>query len=330
MTTTPYIPGGGQQAPALAAIAHEEQENPLENFVGSEIFPDVEVASFEGYAPITYDDTLDAYDDDTVGKRADYPEVTIVQAQHKYTIGFHARKFIIDNHDRIKAEQQKALSGGGFDALFDLEARFTRVITGQNFRHNELLKMMELKNTAAYPADNVMPSLAIDTCTADEFLGSILTMAKRVERAQKGPANLIVMGDGASEGALRNPNLRALMPDDAPKVFTMEALLPLLRLPEGQARVRIATAGTRRVPKGPVTPMFDQWVWVGRAGVPNRKGDGFGANLWHPTLDNRQRFFVYRLIVGSPRNIHVSIENFYRPFVNDYALGAIMPTTVAA
>lgn len=332
MATGEFIPGGGTPSEALAAIAHEEQENPAENFVGTEIFPDLPVATFVGYAPVTYDETLMAEDDDTVGPGADYPEVTFVQAKHDYALGFHARKFILYQHDQDLADQMRMLSGGEFNALFDLEARFTRAITAQNFRHNEFLKMVELKSVSKYPAENVMPSLAVDTCTAQELIDAILTMSRQVEYAQKGPPNMILFGDGASRGLMKNQNLRALMPDDEPKlVFTLESLLPLLRLkPEATPRVRVATAGTRKVHKGPVTPMFDQWIWIGRAAVPNKKGDGFGANLWHPTRENKQRFYVYRLVVGSPRNIHVSIENYYRPFVNDYALGAIMPTTVAA
>lgn len=328
MALEPFVPGGGTRSQVLEAIAMEETETPPVNFVGNTIFPDLKVDSFEGYAPISFDHTKEAADDDTAHPAADYPEISWHMSQHEYGLGFHARQFTINNFMKIKAEIQQRNSGG-FNALFNLEDMGTRIITGQHLTHNEYLKMLALQDTTKYPESHVLPPLAIDTCTVDEFLGAMLTAARLVQRdGGKGPANTIIIGDGTTDGAILNANLRTLMPDNAPKVLSQEALIPLLKLPEGQASVRIATETIRMQKNADPVPMMDQGIWVGRAVPPNNKGDGFGANLWRPTLDSGERYFVYRRVHGQQRLVTASIEGFYQVHVNNYNLGVWIPTTV--
>jgi len=330
-----YIPGAGVRAPMLERFAKPALKPP-ENFVGNVVFPDARVDSFLNLAPITGNEELEVADDDMAGLKTDFNEVKFAEAEYEWEIGFRGRKAIIGALQKMKAEQAAALArglgGSTSNPMFDLESRVTNLITAQHVRRNELLKVGQLLKTANYPGANVLASIEIDTATTTAVLEKLAAAAARVEAAGKGPANTIIFGDGAWSGALRNENLVSLLPDTAYKIMTADAFRPILRLPEGaNPQVLIATATYKTKKKADPIPMMNLHIWVGRTNpTPSGNGDGFGYNYWHAHPESGGPIFVYRMVVGSARNIHLSVEGFDRPLVNDGAQGCLIPVTLSA
>lgn len=333
MTISGMVPGAAVRAPMLERFAKPALVPP-ENFVGNEIFPDVQVDSFLGLAPIRGNEELEAFDDDTIGLKTDFPEIMVSESSYEWELGYHGRKVIIGTVQKIKAEQARRMAiGGGSNAnpAFDLEARLTQLLVKQNARHNEFLKIGQLVKEANYPADNVLDPIEIDTVTTASFLETLQTAGMLVEAAGKGPANTIVFGSGAWNGSLINANFADLLPDTAYKILTADTFVPILKLPQGNGRVLIATATYKTKKKGAITPMMNLHIWVGRTNPnPQGDGDGFGFNFWHPCQQNNQRIYVNRMVVGNAENIHIGIQNFYRPLVNDGAQGVLIPVTLSA
>ncbi len=343
MAVSGFIPGAAQPAPMLERFARPALVPP-ENFVGDQIFPDVQVDSFIGIAPIRGNEELEAYDDDTIGLKTDFPEIMISESEYEWELGYHVLKVIIGVLKMIKARQAQAMARGAGNATanpqFDLESRLTQLLVKQNVRHNEYLKIGQLLKVTPvvggmsgnYPTANILPSIEIDTIAAAGFTQSLATAAARVEAAGKGPANMIVFGNGAWDGALKNPAFVDLLPDTAYKIMTADAFRPILRLPEGaQPQVLIASATYKTKKKATPVPMMNLHIWVGRVNPnPQGDGDGFGFNYWHPCLQNGQRIYVNRMVVGNAENVHIGLQNFYRPLVNDGSQGVLIPVTLSA
>ncbi len=335
MNDSGYIPGAGARAPMLERFAKPALKPP-ENFVGNIVFPDQQVDSFLGLAPITGNEELEVYDDDLAGLKTDFPEVMISEGEYQWELGMHGRKVIIGAVQKMRAQQAAAMARGsgnsGANPMFDLESRLTNVITAQHVRRNEFLKISQLLKTSNYPSGNVLDPIEIDTVTSSAFLQVLAAGAARVEAAGKGPANTIIFGDGAWSGALANVNFTDLLPDTAYKIMTASAFTPILKLPEGASpQVLIASATYKTKKKADPIPMMNLHIWIGRTNpTATGTGDGFGFNFWHPHPENGQQIFVYRLVVGSARNVHISVEGFYRPLVNDGAQGVLLPVTLAA
>ena len=342
MPPSGYIPGAGARAPMLERFARPALKPP-ENFVGNVIFPQARVDSFLGLAPITGNEELEVADEDAAGLKTDFNEVILSESEYEWEIGFRGRKAIIGWLQKMKAEQAAAMARGfgntGSNELFNLESRVTNLITAQHVRRNELLKIQQLTKTANYPSGHVLSSFAIDTATSAQLLALLAEAALLVETAGHGPANTIVFGGGAWQGALANPNYKDMLPDTAYKILTASAFLPVLQLattgsvPEAEApQVLLATATYKTKKKATPIPMLNMYMWVGRRGnpAPNGNGDGFGYNFWHPHPESGGEIFVYRMVVGSARNIHLSVEGFDRPLVNDGAQGVLIPVTVGA
>jgi hypothetical protein len=339
MTVSGFVPGVAIEAPLLAQFAKPALVPP-ENFVGNIVFPDQQVPSFLGIAPITGNEQLEAFDDDTIGDGTDFPEVTFEQGEYQWELGYHGRKATITVVQKIKAAMAKAMAVGMGDNAsnpqFDLESRVTNLITAQHIRHNEFLKIGQLLRTANYADGNVRPSIAIDTMPTASFLAVLADAARRVEAAGKGPANTIIFGDGAWSGALTNANFSSLLPDTAYKIMTPDAFTPILRLPSQSttdaplARILIASATYKAKRKSAPIPMMNLHIWIGRTNPsPTGNGDGFGFNFWHPA-ENGQQIMVSRLVFGIARTVQIGVEGFYRPVTNDGALGVLIPVTVAA
>lgn len=340
MPPSGYLPGAAAPAPMLSRFA-QTAAVPPENFVGNLVFPDAQVDSFYGLAPIIGNSDMEAWDDDTVGNKTDFNEIVLSEGEYEWELGAHARKAIIGVQQIMKAQHARQMARGGgnttADPVFDLEARFTRTLVAQNMRHNEILKIGQLLKTTPvvgsmsgnYPTSHVLPSIEIETTTV--LRETLITASGLVEDAGFGPANAIIFGEGAIRGADLNPTMLDLLPPDAPRVITRDVLIPLLRLPTGQAQVLFATAKYKKRAKDAPVPMMNDHIWVGRipqAGSPD--GDVFGRNYWHPCLQNGQRLYVNRLIVGNQENRHIGVLNFYRPVVENGALGVLIPVTHAA
>lgn len=340
-TLSGYIPGAAVRAPMLERMA-KPALIPPENFVGETIFPDNPVASFLNIAPIRGNEELEAYDDDTIGLKTDFPEVMISEGEYEFELGYHGRKAIIGVLQMIKARQAQAMNvgmggGGGTNEQFSLESRITNILVAQNVRHNEFLKIGQLLRTANYTAGHVLDPFAIDTATTAEFLALLAEGAALVEAAGKGPANTIVFGDGAWTGAMKNENYIDLLPDTAYKIMQPEAFLPILKLPTKSTtdapapQVLIATATYKTKKKAAPVPMMNLHIWIGRTNAtPDGTGNGFGYNHWHPCEQNGQRIYINRMVVGNAENVHIGLQNFYRPVVNDGSQGVLIPVTVAA
>lgn len=338
-----YIPGAAARAPILERFARPALKPP-ENFVGNLVFPDAQVTSFLNLAPITGNEELEVADDDMAGNKTDYPEVMFGEDEYEWEIGLRGRKAIIGQVQLAKAAQAEALAkglGASGNAMFDLEKRVTNLITAQHVRRNELLKIGQLLKVTPvaggmsgnYPTANILPSIEIDTITSSAFIQTLAAAANRVEAAGKGPATDIIFGAGAWDGAWLNPNFAAdLLPSDAFKILTPETFLPVLRLPKtGAPRVTIATATYKVKKKSTPVPMMNLHIWVGRTNAtPDGSGEGFGYNYWHPHPDSGGPIFVYRMVMGSQRNVHISVEGYDRPLVNDGAQGVLIPVTLSA
>lgn len=337
-----YVPGAGTRAPILERFAKPALKPP-ENFVGNLVFPDAQVTSFLNLAPITGNEELEVADDDMAGLKTDFNEVMFTESEYQWEIGFRGRKAIIGVVQKMKAEQASALAralGSSANEMFNLESRVTNLITAQHVRKNELLKIGQLLKVTPvvggmsgnYPTANVFDPIEIDTITPSAFTAVLASAAARVERAGRGPATDIIFGDGAWNGALLNAGFLDFLPDTAYKILTAEAFLPVLKLPkETSPRVSIATATYKTKKKADPIPMMNLHIWVGRtSATPTGNGDGFGYNYWHPHPDSGGPIFVYRMVVGSSRNIHISVEGFDRPLVNDGAQGVLIPVTLSA
>jgi hypothetical protein len=334
MPPSGYIPGAGVRAPMLERFAKPSLKPP-ENFVGNLVFPDAQVTSFLNLAPISGNEELEVADDDMAGLKTDFNEVMFSEAEYEFEIGFRGRKAIIGVIQKMKAEQAAALArglGSSSNEMFNLESRVTNLITAQHVRRNELLKIGQLTKTANYPTANVLDPIEIDTITAAAFVELLSTAGALVEAAGHGPATDIIFGAGAWNGALRNASMLDLLPDTAYKILTADAFLPVLKLPANASpRVSIATATYKTKKKATPTPMMNLYIWVGRTNPnPSGSGDGFGYNFWHPHPDSGGPIFVYRMVVGSQRNIHISVEGFDRPLVNDGSQGVLIPVTLSA
>lgn len=324
-----FIPGAQVPAPELMRYA-QTAAIPPENFVGNLVFPDAQVDSFMGIAPIIGNEALEAWDDDTVGNKTDFNEVQISQGDTSWELGMHGRKAIIGVVAIMKAKMAAQMARGAgnatADPVFDLESRVTNVLVAQNARHNELLKIGQLINEDNYDDANVFDSIEIETTT--ELIPYLLAASEQVEAAGRGPANAIIFGKGAASGARKNENLMALLPEDAIQFITPELFTTLLQLPVGQAQVLFATAMYRKRAGDAPVAMMDDFIWVGRipqAGNPD--GNVFGRNYWHPCEQNGQRLYVNRLLVGNAENRHIGVLNFYRPAVEDANLGVLIPIT---
>jgi hypothetical protein len=335
MLPSPAVPGQALPAPLLEQYARPALIPP-EDFVGSDIFPDAKVDSFYGIAPVPGNEELENIDtDDTVGRKTDFLEITFAADSYDFQLGMRARKVIIGAVDIEKARIQQLMAGGGTDALFDLESRGTNLIVAQHVRRNEFLKMRLLQTEGSYPEGHVLDPIEIDTISATNFVQNLTAAARRVGSAGRGPANYILFGDGAWNGAMGNGGFADLFPDTAYKIMSTEMFLPVLKLPDdANPRVRIATATYK--PKGkrrtaPV-PMFNNFIWIGRV-EPNpgeTGGNGYGRGYWHPCMENGQRNYVNRLLVGNAETRHISVKGYDRPAVNDPKLGVLIPVTLAA
>ncbi len=340
MPPSGHIPGAAVHAPILEEMA-KPALIPPENFVGNIVFPDHRVDHFYNLAPIPSNTELEAFDDDTIGLKTDFPQIEITESEYNFEMGYHGRKFQLGVLQMIKARQAQALSAGlgatGTNAQFDLESRFTNILVRQNGRHEEFLKIQQLIDEDNYPTDNVFDSVEIDTITTAEFLATFAEAARLVEAAGKGPANTIIFGDGAWTGALKNENLTDLLPDTEYKILLPSAFLPTLRLPSKSttdapaAQVLIASAGYKKKAKSATIPMMDLFIWLGRAQkTPQGDGSGFGYNHWHPCYQNSKRLYINRLVYGHAETVSVGLQTFYRPLVNDGAQGVLIPITVSA
>jgi hypothetical protein len=47
-------------------------------------------------------------------------------------------------------------------------------------------------------------------------------------------------------------------------------------------------------------------------------------------MQNGQRIYVNRLVVGNQENRHIGLLNFYRPVPEDFSQGVLIPVTHAA
>jgi hypothetical protein len=326
MPTSGYVPGAAQPAPMLTDFAIQAS-TPPENFVGNLILPDAETASFMGKAPVRGNEELEVDDDDLIGNKTDFPEVMFSEGETSWELGMHGRKAIVGAVSIEKARQTARFNGAGGDPLYNLETRVTGLLTAQNMRRNELLRIRRILNTALYPADNVFDSIEIDTAT--DLRETLITASEVVEAAGQGPANLVVFGRGALRGADRNPSLLDLMPEDSPRVLTRGAISTLMRLPEDTSRVEFATAVYRTRPGETPKAMFDNWIWVGRVkAAPDGKA-AFGWNYWMPCMENGQRIYMNRILVGNQENRHIGLKNFYLPSDEDFSLGVLIPTTIS-
>lgn len=332
MLPSPAVPGQPLPMPLLEQFARPALIPP-EDFVGADIFPDAKVDSFYGIAPVPGNEELENIDaDDTVGRKSDFLEVTFAADSYDFQLGLRARKVIIGALDIEKARIQQRMAGGGSDALFDLESRGTNLIVSQHVRRNEFLKMLLLQDTNVYPAGNVLDPVEIDSVSTTAFLSLLSTAARLVGGAGRGPANYILFGDGAWNGAMANEGFVDLFPDTAYKILTEEAFMPVLKLPaDANPRVRIATATYKPKGKRSTTPvpMFNDFIWIGRVDPQPGEtgGNGFGRGYWHPCMENGQRNYVNRLLVGNAETRHIGVKGYDRPAVNDPKLGVLIPVT---
>lgn len=339
MPPSGYVLGAAVHAPLLERMAKPALVPP-ENFVGNIVFPQNQVSSFLNLAPIVGNEELEVGDDDTIGLKTDFPEVMLSEGEYDFELGYHGRKVILGKLQMIKAAQAQAMAnamGGGGNEQFNLESRVTNLIVRQNMRRAELLKIGQLLRTQNYPGDNVFDPVAIDTMSTTAFLQTLRDAGQLVEAAGKGPANTIIFGDGAWGGALANENFVDLLPDTAYKILTPSAFTPILRLPEKATtdapapQILIATATYKTKKKAAPIPMMNLFIWIGRTQpTPQGDGSGFGYNHWHPCIQNGQEFYVNRIVMGNAENVHIGVQMFYRPVVNDGAQGVLIPVTVAA
>lgn len=342
MPPSGYIPGVGSRAVLLERFA-KPALNPPGDFVGNFIFPQARVDTFYGLAPISGNEFLEVDDDDRAGLKNDFPEVLFGESEYEWEIGFRGRKAIIGRLQQIKAAHAAAMSkglGGSSNEQFNLESRVTNLITAQHVRRNELLKIRQLLKVTPvvgsmsgnYPTANVLSSIEINTATTTQLLDTLSTAVNRAKAAGKGQPNAIVFGDGAWTGALSNPNYKDMLPDTAYKILTAEAFAPVLRMPDGSMPLlRVATATYKTAKKAAPVPMMDLHIWVGHVNTtPDGSGTGFGYNFWHPHPDSGGEIFVYRMTVGSARTVHISVEGFDRPLVNDGSQGVLIPVTIGA
>lgn len=333
-----FVPGAAVHAPELEMFM-KPALIPPENFVGNLIFPDAQVVTFEGFAPKVGNEEMEVYEDDIVAFRGDFPQVQFSQEEVKWGMGYHGREIIIDQGQLMKADDARAMAIGfgnpQLNPLFDLESRSTNLITAQNLRRNEFIKMRVLQNTALpedggiYPAENVFDPIEIDTAPAATINAELTRAVKVVNKYGRRPANLMVWGDTAWDGLLLNTTYAALMPNTEFKVMTPELFQRILRLPTGIGNVQIATAQFKKTAKSPSEPMFGRFVWIGAVGPQDGTDTNFGANLWRPCRQNKQRFYVNRRVAGNIENIHIAIQNFYQVFPNVGALGVLIPITLS-
>lgn len=340
MPPSGYVPGAAVRAPLLERMA-KPALIPPENFVGNIVFPDNRVDNFLNLAPISGNEVLEVADDDTIGLKSDFPEVMFSEDEYEFELGYHGRKAIIGQLQLIKARQARdmAVGSGNTDAnpQFDLESRVTNLLVAQSERRAEFLKIGQLLKTSNYPTGHVLPSIEINTMTATAFLQTLTAAGSLVEAAGKGPANTIIFGDGAWSGAMTSEEFVSMLPDTAYKILTPSAFTPMLRIPEQSTtdtpgpRVLIASATYKTKKKAAPIPMMDLFIWIGRV-QPNPQGDGsgFGYNHWHPCIQNGQQIYVNRLVMGNAENIHIGVQRFFRPLVNDGKQGVLIPVTIGA
>lgn len=327
MPDTGYVNGAAQPAPMLSRFAITAT-TPPENFVGNLILPDAQTDTFLGKAPTHGNEELEVDDDDLIGNKTDFPEIMWSEGETSWELGMHGRMAVIGALSIEKARQAQRASGAGADPMYNLESRVTGLLAAQNVRRTELLKWRRILDVDLYPDENVFDSIEIDTTT---ILRETLIGASEIVEAQgQGPANLIVFGRGALRGADRNANLLDLLPDTSPQVLTRGLIRTLTQLPEETTRVEFATAVYRQKPGGPLVPMMDNFIWVGRVKAAPDGRAAFGWTYWMNCSENGKRVYMNRLLVGVQETRHLGLKNYYLASPEDFSLGVIIPTTVSA
>jgi hypothetical protein len=327
MPQSGYVPGAATYSPLLTRAALSTAPR-SESFVGGLIMPDTRVETFAATAPIYGNEELEAWDDDIVGRASDFLESLVSEGSYDFSIGSHGRKATIPQQDIAKAlEAQRvarAFGNGDASQVFDLKRRATNTMLLQNARHNELLILALTVSSANYSVSHVLGTLNVRTSAV--VRETIIGASNLIEADTGEPANVVIFGVGARDGAQMNANLLTLLPDDAIKVLTRDALKTILGLPEG-GQVAFATAKVKRKASSVPEPMMNNFIWVGRT-VPAEDSVNatFGRNYWKPDHRNGQRIYVNEQTWGVQENVSIGVINHYQPQITGKDYGVLIPT----
>lgn len=339
---TGYVPGAAVPKPLLARAAMAAPPFPALE-VAQMIAPDTEVPSFQFTAPIYGNEGLEAADDDTIGRKSDFLEVTFSEGGYDASIGSHGRKATIGQLDLEKAEEAKeflgAMAGGGTvngDPVFDLKARVTTMLYQQNNLHNALLILLSAITPANYRASHVFDGVNTLNVRTGDVLETIQAASNLIEDDAGWPANKIVFGVGAIKGAQQNATLIGKLPDDSNSILTREGLRRMLAdsmdVQAGDAanaiQIGFATMRVKDRAINATRPIMDNWIWVGRT-VPEQDSVNatFMRNFWKKVRQNRQRVYVNEQVWGVQENITIGLKNHYRPGVTGKDFGVLIETT---
>jgi len=322
-----YVNGAAQPAPMLSRFAITAT-TPPENFMANLILPDAQTDTFLGKAPVRGNEELEVDDDDLIGNKTDFPQVMWSEGETAWELGMHGRRATIGALSIERARQAQRAAGSGGDPMYDLETRVTGILVAQNLRRTELLKWRVILDETIYPAENVLDPIEIDTTSI--LRETLITASEIVEAQGQGAANLILFGRGALRGADRNANLLDLLPETSPQVLTRGLIRTLTQLPEESTRVEFASSVYRSTPGGPLIPMMDNHIWVGRVkAAPDGKA-AFGWTYWMNCMENGKRVYMNRLLLGNQETRSIGLKNYYLPSPEDTSLGVLIPTTFSA
>jgi hypothetical protein len=347
MPPSTFIAGRPVERPLLASATERNVRVPG-NFIYPFIFPLTWVPDLTFEAPVHADDTLEAVDDDTIGRDTRMLEQWLTEGSYNEELGMHGRMARIPHLDLMKAAraQQIALQRGatGSDVVFNLKLRLTTMMLARNDRHMELLASLLLLNTAKYSPTHVLGGVDGFDIENSLLVRELIMQANNivVDDGDGNPITDVVIGEGARIALERNTNIINLLPEDAMKVLTPLQLQDYVSpaattsadtTQQTKPRVIFANARVKDKATAESYPIIDNWIWVGR-NLPDDNGTNqtFGRTWWTHDEESstRQRVFINELRAGIQRNTEIGLTTYYKPGIPGAKFGVLIRTKPAS